>query len=242
MIDCIIIEDQLPAQRILKKYISEITELNLVGTYSNALSAEEALNTLKIALIFLDIHLPKISGIDFLKSIEMIAFKLYPEGDGLDNDGDGIWDNEGELVWREQVDNEVFSSPSIHNGNIYFGTGQYNYGGSPGSVYALRETDGAEIWRYQNSDGFLSSALVADNKVYIGSNDENLYAFFEENGTVKWSYNAQGGSRNAIGSSPSLYKGRVVVGSCNGMVYSFREDNVAPFVIPLFPFLLHIFE
>ena len=167
----------------------------------------------------------------------MYAFKLYPEGDGLDNDGDGIWDNEGELVWREQVDNEVFSSPSIHNGNIYFGTGQYNYGGSPGSVYALRETDGAEIWRYQNSDGFLSSALVADNKVYIGSNDENLYAFFEENGTVKWSYNAQGGSRNAIGSSPSLYKGRVVVGSCNGMVYSFREDNVAPFVIPLFPFL-----
>ena len=70
MIDCIIIEDQFPAQRILKKYISEIPELNLVGTYSNALLAEEVLNTSKIELIFLDIHLPKISGIDFLKSIE----------------------------------------------------------------------------------------------------------------------------------------------------------------------------
>lgn len=70
MIECIIIEDQLPAQRILKKYISEISELNLVGTFSNASLAEELLNTSKIALIFLDIHLPKISGIDFLKSIE----------------------------------------------------------------------------------------------------------------------------------------------------------------------------
>jgi len=70
MIDCIIIEDQLPAQRILKKYISEIPELNLVGTYSNALLAEEVLRISKIELIFLDIHLPKISGIDFLKSIE----------------------------------------------------------------------------------------------------------------------------------------------------------------------------
>lgn len=70
MIDCIIIEDQLPAQRILTKYISEIPELNLVGTFSNTLLTREALNTSKIALIFLDIHLPKISGIDFLKSIE----------------------------------------------------------------------------------------------------------------------------------------------------------------------------
>ena len=70
MIDCIIIEDQLPAQRILKKYISDIPELNLVGTFSNALLAEELLNTSKIELLFLDIHLPKISGIDFLKSID----------------------------------------------------------------------------------------------------------------------------------------------------------------------------
>ena len=70
MINCIIIEDQFPAQRILKKYISEIPELNLVGTFSNALLAEEILNTSKIELLFLDIHLPKVSGIDFLKSIE----------------------------------------------------------------------------------------------------------------------------------------------------------------------------
>ncbi|UXX80120.1 response regulator transcription factor [Reichenbachiella carrageenanivorans] len=67
--NCIIIEDQLPAQRILKKYISDIGTLNLAGTYSDALQAMDILNTQPVDLMFLDIHLPKISGIDFLKSL-----------------------------------------------------------------------------------------------------------------------------------------------------------------------------
>lgn len=67
--NCIIIEDQLPAQRILKKFISDLDSLNLVGTYTDAIEAMEALNTLTVDLIFLDIHLPKLSGIDFLKTL-----------------------------------------------------------------------------------------------------------------------------------------------------------------------------
>jgi DNA-binding LytR/AlgR family response regulator len=67
--DCIIIEDQPPAQRILKRYIEDIGTLELKGTFSDALLAMEFLKSVPIDLIFLDIHLPKISGIDFLKTI-----------------------------------------------------------------------------------------------------------------------------------------------------------------------------
>jgi len=67
MISCIIIEDQPPAQRILKKYITDIGNLELKNTFGDALSALEYLKHQPIELIFLDIHLPKISGIDFLK-------------------------------------------------------------------------------------------------------------------------------------------------------------------------------
>lgn len=70
MINCIIIEDQLPAQRILIKYIEMVPELNLIGTYSNVIIAEAALKAESIDLIFLDIHLPKISGIEFLRTLE----------------------------------------------------------------------------------------------------------------------------------------------------------------------------
>lgn len=66
---CIIIEDQPPAQRILQKYIADIGFINLRGTFSDAIKAMEFLNTEPIDIIFLDIHLPRISGIDFLKSV-----------------------------------------------------------------------------------------------------------------------------------------------------------------------------
>tara|TARA_R110002126_G_scaffold24882_7_gene85777 strand:- start:48 stop:755 length:708 start_codon:yes stop_codon:yes gene_type:complete len=70
MIKCIIIEDQPPAQRVLKKYISDIGNLALKATFADALSAIDFLKTNTIDLIFLDIHLPKISGIDFLKVVK----------------------------------------------------------------------------------------------------------------------------------------------------------------------------
>lgn len=67
---CIIIEDQPPAQRILQKYIQDIGNLTLMDTYQDALSALIHLKTNPVDLIFLDIHLPKISGIDFLNILD----------------------------------------------------------------------------------------------------------------------------------------------------------------------------
>lgn len=66
--NCIIIEDQPPAQRILKKYIEDMGTLTLKATFPDALQAMQFLQTESVDLIFLDIHLPKISGIDFLKT------------------------------------------------------------------------------------------------------------------------------------------------------------------------------
>ena len=67
--NCIIIEDQPPAQRILKKFIEDLGSLELLGTFSDAIQAMSFLKVEKVDLIFLDIHLPKLSGLDFLKSL-----------------------------------------------------------------------------------------------------------------------------------------------------------------------------
>ena len=67
--NCIIIEDQPPAQRILKQYIQDIGTLHLNATFSDAVQAITFLKTESVDLIFLDIHLPKISGTEFLKTV-----------------------------------------------------------------------------------------------------------------------------------------------------------------------------
>lgn len=67
---CIIVEDQPPAQRILQKFIEDVGNLELVGVFSDGLKALEFLNSESVDLMFLDIHLPKINGIEFLKSLK----------------------------------------------------------------------------------------------------------------------------------------------------------------------------
>ncbi len=64
---CIIIEDQLPAQRILQRYIAEVAGLELSGAFTDPLAALDFMREHPIDIIFLDIHLPKLSGMDFLK-------------------------------------------------------------------------------------------------------------------------------------------------------------------------------
>ncbi|MDF1695223.1 MAG: LytTR family DNA-binding domain-containing protein [Saprospiraceae bacterium] len=80
---CIIIEDQPPAQRILKKYIQDYGSLDLVGTFGDAIKGLEFLRTNEVDLIFLDIHLPKLTGIDFLRSLKhppsVILTTAYPD-------------------------------------------------------------------------------------------------------------------------------------------------------------------
>lgn len=81
--NCIIIEDQPPAQRILKKYIKDIGTLQLKATFSDAIQAMDFLKSEAVDLIFLDIHLPKISGIDFLKTMpnppQVILTTAFPD-------------------------------------------------------------------------------------------------------------------------------------------------------------------
>ncbi len=66
---CIIIEDQLPAQRVILKYASEIPSITISATFQTALEGLEFLKNNHIELIFLDINLPGISGISFLRSL-----------------------------------------------------------------------------------------------------------------------------------------------------------------------------
>ena len=68
---CIIIEDDPLSVRIIQEFIRKTTDLNLVHTFSNAIDAINILQTDEsIELIFLDIELPEMSGMEFLDSIK----------------------------------------------------------------------------------------------------------------------------------------------------------------------------
>ena len=66
---CLIIDDEPVARKGLEEYVAEIEFLDLVAQCENPLKASRYLSEQHIDLIFLDIHMPKVSGIDFLKSL-----------------------------------------------------------------------------------------------------------------------------------------------------------------------------
>jgi two-component system, LytTR family, response regulator len=68
-IKCIIIEDEPLAVKILSDYISQVPFLQLQGTFKDAILATDYLRHNTINLIFLDIHLPKLKGMAFLKTL-----------------------------------------------------------------------------------------------------------------------------------------------------------------------------
>jgi DNA-binding LytR/AlgR family response regulator len=67
MINCVIIDDEPLAREGIASYVKEVDFLHLVGTCENPVELIKLLDEHKVDLIFLDIQMPKMSGIDFLK-------------------------------------------------------------------------------------------------------------------------------------------------------------------------------
>src|SRR5450631_4073252 len=66
---CIVIEDEPLAVKVLKDYISQVPFLELQGTFKDAILATDYLRHNHTELIFLDIHLPRLKGMAFLKTL-----------------------------------------------------------------------------------------------------------------------------------------------------------------------------
>ncbi|WP_075340582.1 LytR/AlgR family response regulator transcription factor [Tenacibaculum agarivorans] len=69
MITCIIIEDELPAQNILKNFVGKIPDITITATFQTAEEASLYLKTNSVDFVFLDINLPDYMGLDFIKTV-----------------------------------------------------------------------------------------------------------------------------------------------------------------------------
>ncbi len=67
---CLIIDDEPLAQNVIENYLKNVPFIELIAKCENALSALEWIKKQKIDLIFLDISMPFISGIDFIKTLQ----------------------------------------------------------------------------------------------------------------------------------------------------------------------------
>ncbi|MEP4534487.1 MAG: LytTR family DNA-binding domain-containing protein [Cyclobacteriaceae bacterium] len=92
MNSCIIIDDEAPARALISEYVKKLPHLKLLGEYKNPMDAYDVLNRSSVDIIFLDIQMPGMTGLEFIKTLsnkpKIIITTAYSEYalDGYDLD------------------------------------------------------------------------------------------------------------------------------------------------------------
>jgi outer membrane protein assembly factor BamB len=126
--------------------------------------------------------------------------------------------------WKSTLPERVYgSSPQIDGTTLYIACVN-------GCIFALSLADGKETNRYCLTKGqflgthpdILGSPLVADGKLYFGSDDQSIYCFDLAGGARRWSFATQGSVHDA---AASLLDHLVYMGSTDGHFYALDKDT-----------------
>src|ERR1700738_2837946 len=74
---CVIIDDEPLARKGLKEYMQDLGFLQLAGEFDNPMKAIELILEKKVDLLFLDIQMPKMTGIEFLKTLSYVPMTIF---------------------------------------------------------------------------------------------------------------------------------------------------------------------
>ncbi len=75
-INCVIIDDEPLAINVIKNHLQEFQNISIVDTFNNPLDALDTLENNEVDVLFLDINMPKMNGLDFLKNIPVKPYVI----------------------------------------------------------------------------------------------------------------------------------------------------------------------
>lgn len=74
---CVAVDDELPALELIKNYVSQLPELQLLQTFNDAVSAGEFLRSNPVDILFVDINMPDINGIELVSSLSQKPLVIF---------------------------------------------------------------------------------------------------------------------------------------------------------------------
>ena len=132
---------------------------------------------------------------------------------------DGTGDSPGKLRWRFSAESQIWSTPTVGEGAVYFGSMDKH-------VYALSLEDGLNqasrlIWKYKTDGAVVATPLFHNGMVIVGSFDKKLYALDAKTGVVKWSFKAD----DWIWAGAVTDGKHIIVPTMEGSVYALDQDG-----------------
>jgi eukaryotic-like serine/threonine-protein kinase len=140
---------------------------------------------------------------------------------------DRFQENTGILKWSVLLASKVTATPAINLTGKLLVIGEWN-----GDVLGLSTATGATYWTYVTGGAVKAAAVTWGGSVYVGSDDERLYALSSTNGSLLWKFKT-GGAIEDTGvityttnsSIPGFGTPLIVIGANNGEIYGMRASN-----------------
>ena len=132
----------------------------------------------------------------------------------------------GGAVWSSQTPSEKGNQASLYGGGIAYDKGRIYATNGLGYVAALDERNGGLIWKVRPGGPLRGSPTVANDAVYVMSQDNQIYSLKEADGSTNWSQAASLEIAGVFGSaSPAVGQGTVVAGFSSGELNAYRYEN-----------------
>jgi outer membrane protein assembly factor BamB len=165
-------------------------------------------------------------GDRFIASPTVVDGRVYVAT--TDGDVGAMGVDSGEQLWERSLGAPVTATPAVAGNHVYVGTGSSD--GSSGAVVALT-ADGEKRWAQPLDGGVAaSSPAVVDDMVYVGCQDERVYALDAETGDIEWRFETEG----SVDASPAVADGTVFVGSTDERFYALdRLEGTTRWTAPI---------
>lgn len=134
-------------------------------------------------------------------------------------EADEFVEGEGSSIvphWKFRCEDEIRSSPIVHNGVVYVGAYDNN-------LYALQASDGAFRWKFPTEGGIAATPLIVpqNQTVIVGSEDSLIYAVDIRSGRIIWTLMTE----RSVRCTATLAHEHIFVGSDDGKLYAAKASN-----------------
>ncbi|OYY77635.1 MAG: pyrrolo-quinoline quinone [Sphingomonas sp. 28-62-20] len=132
----------------------------------------------------------------------------------------------GKPLWKAPLTENKENRDARFGGGVSFDEGRLFASDGLGDIVALDATNGKILWRVRPSGPLRGAPTVANGAVYVLSQNNELYALSQTDGTVQWTASGSLESQGVFGvAAPAAARGTIVAGFSSGELNAYRYEN-----------------
>ncbi len=132
----------------------------------------------------------------------------------------------GGQIWSTQLDTDIDGNAALFGGGVSISGDRLYATNGVGYAAAFNAADGSQIWKVRPGGPLRGAPTIANNNVYVLSQDNQIFALDPANGDTRWSVSGTLETSGVFGvAAPASAQGTMVAGFSSGELIAYRYEN-----------------